>query len=179
MSVSQHSNIIAFHLCEQEAVIVTIIYVLLDAIYHLKISYVESNFVPRVEMRHDESCLFSGGSSINSVSICCWFPRGLVRFLVVVQLVSVAGCRPLTTATMLPVLRFRSLSPPQLAAGLRLVIISCLSRDHPPSGPAGITLYRRQPIELDLSPPGRPTTWLITIHAAANPTEPHHQYSCL
>lgn len=81
---------------------------------------------------------FCDGTSINSVSICCWFPRGLVRFLVMswvaVQLVSVADWHPPTTAMMLPVLWFWSLSPPHLAAGLRLVIISCLSRNHPPSG---------------------------------------------
>lgn len=49
----------------------------------------------------------------------------------------------------------------------------------PPLRPSSITLYQRQPIELPLSPPGCPTTWLITIHAAANPAEPRHQYSCL
>lgn len=49
----------------------------------------------------------------------------------------------------------------------------------PPLGPSSITLYQRQPIELPPSPPGCPTTWLITIHAAANPAEPRHQYSCL
>lgn len=52
-------------------------------------------------------------------------------------------------------------------------------RSPPPPRPSSTTPYQRQPIELPPSPPGCPTAWLITIHAAANPAQLHHQYSCL
>lgn len=70
-----------------------------------------------------------------------WFPRGLVRFrsywVRPIQSASVADWHPPTTAPGLPVPWFLSLSlsPPQLAPSPTLLIISCLIRDHPPSGP--------------------------------------------
>lgn len=102
------------------------------------------SFLVCVSINRHESFLFWGGTSIHGVPIrsCTGSssPEASLGFLVLswamaIQLVSVADWQPLTVALQLPVLWFSSLSPPRLSAGLRLLIISCLSCDQPPSGP--------------------------------------------
>lgn len=84
-------------------------------------------------------------------------------------------CRPVVFTPNTP-------SPGRWPVGCQPQMVNYLLSEprSPPRGPR----QHSAPIRGSLlnflpSPPGCPTTWLITIHAAANPAEARHQYSCL